>query len=408
MGVDAEHRGLVGVRRLGSTANLLRVRKEGEHARVTFVELFYDLVFVFAVTQLSHGLVEHMTLLGALEIGLLFLAMWWVWVDTCWVANWLDPERIPVRALLMVLMLAGLAMSISIPQAFGERGLVFALAIAFTQVGRGIFMLWALRRHHHGNFVNFVRITAWLATAAVFWICGGLAEEGGRLTFWIVALAIECAAPALGFWLPGLGRSTTKDWDIDGAHMAERCGLFIIIALGESILVTGARFSALTLNGLSVAAFLACFLGSVTMWWIYFDITADKASHRIAQDRNPGRLARLAYTYFHIPIVAGIIVTAVADELVLEHPNDKVTLAYALVTIGGPALFLLGNILFKRATAGRIPRSHLLGLALLVACTGASGLMTTLELTAATTATLVIVAFVETIGLRRAMAATVT
>ena len=390
---------------LGSTANLLRVRKEGEHARVTFVELFYDLVFVFAVTQLSHGLVGHMTPIGAVQIGLLFLAMWWVWVDTCWVANWLDPERTPVRTLLMVLMLAGLAMSTSIPQAFGERGLVFALAIAFSQVGRGIFMLWALRRHHHGNFLNFVRITAWLGSAAVFWIWGGLAGEGARLTFWIAALAIECAAPALGFWLPRLGRSTTQDWDIDGAHMAERCGLFIIIALGESILVTGARFSALEFNTLTVAAFLACFIGSVAMWWIYFDITADKASRRIAQDQDPGRLARLAYTYFHIPIVAGIIVTAVADELVLEHPDGHVTLAYALVMAGGPALFLLGNILFKRATAGRIPRSHVLGLALLSICAALSLLMTPLGLTVATTVVLVIVAVVETIGLRRTMAA---
>ena len=165
--------------------------------------------------------------------------------------------------------------------------------------------------------------------------------------------------------MPGHGRSTTTDWDIAGGHMAERCGLFVIIALGELILVTGATFAELAWSPATVAAFVSAFLGSVAMWWIYFNIGAEKASHLIAQSADPGRLGRLAYTYMHIFIVAGIIVAAVADELVLAHPSGHVATPTLAAVLGGPALYLLGNILFKRSVATWLPLSHLVGIAAL-------------------------------------------
>jgi len=384
----------------GSRIDLQRTRAGRDHHRVTFIELFFDLVFVFAVTQLSHALLKHLTLMGAVEAGLLFLAVWWVWIFTCWITNWLDPERTAVRLLLIALMLVGLLLTTSLPDAFGEKGLLFAGAFVSMQVGRSLFALWALRRHNKRNYDNFLRITAWLSASAIFWIAGGLLEDGARLVLWAIAVAIEFAAPSLGFWTPGLGRSATTDWEVEGGHMAERCALFVIIALGESILVTGATFAELPMSGAVLAAFGAAFLASVAMWWIYFDAAAERASRRIASSDDPGRLARLAYTYFHLPLVAGVVVTAVGDELALSHPLGHVDVKTALVLLGGPALYLAGDMLFRSATV-KAPRSHVGGLLALVLLAPAAGAMTPMTLSLATSAVLVAVAGSETWRNRR-------
>jgi len=228
-----------------SFGSLLRERVAGEEARVGFAELFFDLVFVFAVTQLSHFLLHHFTPLGAVETVLLLIAVWWVWIYTSWVTNWLDPGKTAVRLMLFVLMIAGLVLSTSIPEAFEGRGLAFALSYTFMQVGRSAFTAWVLKDIRPANHRNFQRITAWFVVSAALWIAGGLVGSELRLALWTGAIAFEFAGPASGFFVPGLGRSQTTDWDISGAHMAERCGLFIIIALGESILVTGATFAEL-------------------------------------------------------------------------------------------------------------------------------------------------------------------
>jgi low temperature requirement protein LtrA len=302
--------------------SLLRTRGGHEASRVTFVELFFDLVFVFAVTQLSHTLLEHLDARGVLHTALLFLAVWWVWIYTSWATNWLDPAKTPVRLMLFTLMLAGLVLSTSIPGAFEGRGLAFAGAYVFMQVGRCLFTMRALRGHSPGNYRNFQRITCWLALSAVFWIAGAFAQGDWRIGLWLLALGIEYASPPLRFWTPGLGASTTQDWDVAGEHMAERCGLFIILSLGESILVTGTTFAKLPLTAATAAAFATAFVGSVAMWWIYFNIGAERARRNISSSSDPGRVARLSYTYLHIPLVAGIIVTAVGDELVLAHPGE--------------------------------------------------------------------------------------
>ncbi len=386
--------------RVAASASLLRARKAHEHGRVTFVELFFDLVFVFAVTQLSHSLLEHPSILGVARTVLLLMAVWWVWIFTSWVTNWLDPQRTPVRLMLFVLMLAGLVLSMSVPESFESRGLAFAAAYVFMQVGRSLFMLWALRRHSLANFRNFQRITAWLALAGLFWMAGGLANDDLRLGLWAIALVLEYLSPSLGFWVPGLGRSTTADWDVEGGHMAERCGLFIIIALGESILVTGATFGGLEWSLTTTAAFATAFVGSVAMWWIYFNIGAEKASHSISTSTDPGRLARLAYTYIHLLLVAGIIVAAVADELVLAHPDGHIDVKTILATLGGPALYLLGNCLFKRTIYGRLPLSHMVGMLLLALMIPAAAVLSPLAFSALATLLLVIVAIWETCSLR--------
>ncbi len=385
----------------GSAAQtLLRARNGHEHARVTFVELFFDLVFVFAVTQLSHSLAEHPTPLGVLQTALLLLAVWWAWIDTSWCTNWLDPEKAPVRLLLFALMLGGLVLSSAIPKAFDTRGLAFAFALAGIQVGRCLFMLWALKGHSPGNYRNFQRITVWRALAAALWIAGAFADGGGRLGLWAAALLVETTAPAFGFWVPGLGRSTTEDWDVEGGHMAERCGLFVIIALGESILVTGAKFASLTWTPTTVAAFVVAFVGSVAMWWIYFNVGAERARRNIAASSDPGRIARLSYTYLHLPLVAGIIVAAVGDELVLSHPTGHTDAKTAAVLLAGPALYIVGNLLFKRASANSPALSHMIGLGLLALVAPAATVLSPVTFSAATTLVLVLVAVWETLSLR--------
>ena len=383
-------------------ARINHLRARGRHAdsRVTHVELFYDLVFVFAVTQLSHGLLEHLTPLGALQTAVLMLAVWWAWIDTAWITNWLNPDRTAVRVMLFGLMLSGLVLAASIPKAFEERALAFALAYALGQLGRGLFMLWALKNHDAGNFRNFIRIIVWQAGSALFWIAGAIAHGPQRLGLWAIAAGIDTAAPVLGFWVPVLGRSETTDWQVEGSHIAERCSLFVIIALGESVLVTGATFAGLTWTAEHIGAFLVAFTGSVAMWVIYFNIGAERASHLIASSQDPGRLARSGYTYLHILIVAGIIVAAVGDDLALHHPGNRNDIGTAAVLIGGPALYLLGNMLFKRLSAPYMPLSHMVGLAMLVLLIPAVPLTTPLLLSSATTAVLIVVAAWESISLR--------
>ena len=248
---------------LAARVSHLRVRRGHEHSRVTYVELFYDLVFVFAVTQLSHGLLAHLTPLGALQTALLMIAVWWAWIDTAWITNWLDPERAPVRLLLFALMLAGLVLSASIPKAFEERALAFALAYVAMQVGRNLFMLWALKHHDARQFPELPpHHRSGMLADAPFWIAGALVEGPARLVLWALAVGIESSAPMLGFRVPGLGRSATTDWAVEGGHMAERCALFVIIALGELVLVTGATFAGLTWTAEHIGAFLVAFVGS--------------------------------------------------------------------------------------------------------------------------------------------------
>jgi low temperature requirement protein LtrA len=383
-----------------SRSDLMRRRGGHDDGKVDFVELFFDLVFVFAVTQLSHSLLAHFTPLGVLETAILFMAVWWVWIYTTWITNWLDPHRTAVRLMLFALMLAGLFLSTSIPRAFGDRGLVFATAFVAMQVGRTLFVLWVVSGRDPGLGRNFQRIAAWLATSGLFWLAGGWAEGEARIVLWIMALAIEYAGPACGFLTPGLGRSTTADWRISGAHMAERCGLFVILSLGESILVSGATFAGQTWTPVSVAAFLVAFLGSVAMWWVYFHIGAERTSRHIQSEAaDVGRLARYAYTYMHLPIVAGIVVTAAGDEFLLAHPGGHAGPATAAAILGGPALFIAGNIAFKRASAAHLPLSHIVGLVLLGLLVPFATALSPLTLGAATTVVLAVVAVWERVSL---------
>ena len=373
--------------------DLLRDRDGGEQ-RVTPFELFFDLVYVFAVTQLSHRLLEHLTVGGALETLFLLLAVWWAWVYTTWVTNWFDPDRLPVRLMLVAVMLASLVMSVAIPDAFGERGLMFALAYVAIQVGRTVFVVIALNKSLGRSDPlsrNFQRIFFWLLASGVLWIIGALLEGEARYVLWALALAVEYAGPVVGFYTPGLGRSTTETWrTVEGGHGAERCQLFVIIALGESILVTGTTFGEIETSVATVAAFVVAFLGSVALWWIYFARAAEAAREVFASSEDPGRIARSAYTYFHLPMIAGIIAVAAADEFTVAHPTDRGTAASVALTVGGNALFLVGHAFFKWAVFGMLAWSRVVAVAALIVLIAVGFALPTLALSSA--AVLIVVA----------------
>jgi low temperature requirement protein LtrA len=379
---------------------MFRVLVPNQPSRVTYAELFFDLVFVYAITQISHTLLGRFTPLGAVQVTLLFLAVWWVWVYTTWVTNWLNPELTPVRILLFLLMLGGLVLSTSIPTAFEGRGLWFASAYAVMQVGRTIFWLVSVPPHRTLVRWNAIRILAWLSVSAVFWIAGGFAQGHSRLLLWSMALAIEYVSPAVRFWIPYCGGSTVEEWSVEGGHMAERCAGFIIIALGEAVVVNGATFADLTWTTETVGAFVSAFVGSIAMWWIYFHKGAEAGSELISKSSDSGRLARLAYTYLHLPIVAGIVLSAVADELVLRHPNGAPDLRTISTAIGGPMLFLVGTILFKRSIRGFLQHSHGVGIVVLAVLAWFARDLSPLMLSALTTAVLIIVAVWESVSLR--------
>jgi low temperature requirement protein LtrA len=324
----------------------LRPRDNDAAQATTTVELFFDLVYVFAVTQLSHQILGDLSVAGVARAAFLLLIVWWAWIYTTWMANWFDPASPAVRGVLTAVMLGSLLMAAALPEAFGERGLLFAASYVALQVGRNAAAAWLLTRGHRLRDV-YGRLVVWSAASGVLWLAGAALDSDQRLMLWIPALALELAAPAAGYWLPGRGRAATTDYDIEGAHFAERCQLFIIIALGESIVVTGATASEAGLTSTVVLCLVIAFVETAALWWLYFGVTAEQARITLRSCEDPGRLARDAYTYLHLPIVAGIIATAVGNDLLIADPHQELRGVGVAMMLGGPALYLLGESLFR-------------------------------------------------------------
>jgi low temperature requirement protein LtrA len=329
-----------------AAARHLRARDDGAAQRTTTVELFFDLVYVFAVTQLSHLIVDDLTVGGVASAVFLLIVVWWAWIYTTWMVNWFDPASPTVRAVLTGVMLASLLMAAALPEALGEHGLLFAGSYVALQVGRNAAAAALLARDHRLRDV-FERLVVWSALSGVLWLAGAALDGDQRLLLWIPALALDLAAPFAGYWFPGRGRAATTDWDIEGGHFAERCQLFIIIALGESIVVTGATAADAGLTSTVVLCLVVAFLETAALWWLYFGAASELSRAAMSATDDPGRLARDAYTYLHLPIVAGIIATAVGAHLLIAEPGDPQHGVGLAIVLGGPALYLLGVSLFQ-------------------------------------------------------------
>ena len=340
----------------------LRDRSAGHQQRATTLELFYDLVFVFAITQVSHHLLVHLSWSGALQSAIMLVAVWWSWNYTTWVTNELDPDAPAVRGMVVALMLASLLMAVAIPDAFGDRALLFALPYVALQVGRHLFLAFVTADRGTQERERAVRILVWFTAAGVFWITGAVVDDPVRAVLWVVAVLVDLGGPVSTYRIPGRPRMPQNSWDVEAEHFAERFQLFIIIALGESIVITGATTAELTIDASRAAAFVVAFLGSAALWWLYFGDGAARTEARLAT-AGDGRVgvARDAYTYLHVVLVAGIILTAVGDELVIAHPTEHLHLGEAVVVCAGPAVFLLGQLLVRLRIAGALAVPTLVG-----------------------------------------------
>ena len=352
------------------------------------IELFFDLVYVLAATQLTHYLLEHLTWRGVGETLLLFLVVWRGWATITWTTNYFDLNVRSVRMVLIGLAFVSLIVSASIPQAFGDRGLAFALASAAVLMG-AITFGWASVGRRHPLGMVFERVLIWHSITGMLFVAGALVEGDARILLWLGAIAGSYFITWLGFPLPFLGHSHTTDYPIMGEHMAERCLLFVTIALGESIIITGTSFGELPDTNETWLAFLAAFVGTAAIWWTYFDRGAEAGREIISAAEDPGRLGLIAYIFCHIPIVAGIIVAAAGDEIAIAHPGDEVSTGEAALILGGPALYLVGHSLFKLAVWGHLSPSRAAGILALGALIPLAAMASALVLIASATAVLI-------------------
>ncbi|MFF5171032.1 low temperature requirement protein A [Micromonospora sp. NPDC000089] len=345
------------------------VRGEVSSARATFLELFFDLVFVFALTRVSQRLIDDLTAHGrdvlreTAQTVLLFLALWMVWTMAAWVTSRYDPDRPAIHVLVSASMFASMVMAVAIPRAFAERALAFALGYVAIQVGRPLFLTLALRGHPRRAVT--ARILLWFAIGAVPWLAGALLP-GWRSALWVAALAWDYVGLALGWPLPGRGSARAAGWAVMGEHLAERYQQFFLIALGENILVIGLAYSGEAFSVGGALAFTLSFMTTALLWRIYFHRAGHVLADAIRAARRPGVLGESA-SWTHLVIVAGVLLTGVGYELVVAHPYGPATRGWPFFVTGGPALFLAARARLEYEIFGRVSRSRVLGVALLLA-----------------------------------------
>lgn len=348
-----------------SSSKLLR-KRDNKIASVSFSELLFDLIYVFAVTQLSHYLLHHLNWVGLIQQMILWFAVWLAWQHTTWVTNWFNPKTKFIRILLFCIMLIGLIMAAAIPEAFADRGLIFALSYVVIQLGRTTVIIFILGNKHHLS-ANFKRILGWFSISSVFWIMGACLGGYTRMMLWATAVLCDYISPMVGFALPFLGRSnSSKEWAVEGHHLVERCQLFVIIAFGEVILSTGASLSEIEIwNPTIVVSSVTSFIGSLAMWWIYFDTSSEAGEQKIMKTRNPGLLG-LKYNAVHVVLIGAIIICAVGDELIISNPQGHLSAESIFVIIIGPIIYLAANTIYKWITCGMFPLSHISAIGILV------------------------------------------
>jgi low temperature requirement protein LtrA len=370
-------------------------RAPGAERVVSPLELFFDLVYVFAVGQLSHHLLEHVDLRTGAETVIMTLAVVYAWYMVAWGANWLEPDRLPVRVLLVGLMFASLLMSVAIPDAFDGRAWLFVTGYLLLQVGRSTFLIVALRGRAQGE--HFVNDLIWELLTGCLWVAGAIADGDTRLVLWGLAVVATYVGVSSLHWLPGRGRRIgLEHTEIAGGHLVERFRLFFIIVLGETVLTTGNAFVGEPFELERLLALAISFTGTVALWWCYFQ-RAERVGVEIAETAEDAGAVGLWGTWTLTLIVLALIGIAVGDELAVAHPDDDATLGFTILTFGGPALFLLAQVFFLGRALGHVPRSRPLALAALAILSVATSPLTLIVGIAASTAVLVAVAIADTV-----------
>ncbi|HEX5990452.1 MAG TPA: low temperature requirement protein A [Solirubrobacterales bacterium] len=328
---------------------LSAIRREGE--RVTPLELFFDLVFVLGITQCT-ALMSHNQTWEGLVQGLLVLGvLWWAWVGYAWLTSVIDPEAEEIRLVIFVAMAALLIVSLAVPEAFGELALVFALGIGVFRTAH-IALFWLagaddqdLRRSVTGLAVSTAIAVGLLVLASLF---DGVAQ--GAL--WALAIFLDMAGPYF-FGAEG--------WKLVPGHFAERHGLIVIIAIGESIVAIGVGASGALSLGIGTAAVLGIFLAAA-LWWAYFDVVALISARRLGEaetGRVQNELARDSYSYIHLLMVAGIVLIALGMKVTIGHYDEHLHAEAAFALLGGVATFLVGLVAFRYRQVHTVNRRRL-------------------------------------------------
>src|SRR5918998_1918288 len=325
---------------------LLRARGGGEE-RVTPLELFFDLVFVFALTQVTGFLAHHLTWLGMLQAAALLTVLWSSWASYSWLTNAVSAEEvIPARLVIFCAMAAMFVVSLAVPGAFGHYGVLFGSAYFVVQLLHQLLYALATGRDPEQHRA-VLRLAPGLLVGPALLIVAGFLDGFAQGTLWAVALAVSYGVAFV---------RSVSGFTVHAAHFAERHGLVVIIALGESIVAVGVGTSGV---GLGTSVLVAAVLGIVlaaALWWAYFDLARLSAERRLsaAQGEERVRLARDSYSYLHLPMVAGIIFAALGIEQTLAHVEDPLGTIPAVALCGGVALYLLRHNAFRLRDEGSV------------------------------------------------------
>jgi low temperature requirement protein LtrA len=334
-------------------------RQEAEEARVTPLELFFDLVFVFAITQVT-GLVSAKPSWEGLVQGVLVLGvLWWAWAAYAWLTNTVDLEEGVVRLAMFAAMAAMLIASLAVPEAFGNDALVFACAYAAVRAAH--LVLYGLAGRGDADLLGAVARLAVSSAVAVALLVGAAFVDGAaQSALWALALGIDLAGPYLG---------GARGWHLSPGHFAERHALIVIIAIGESIVAVGVGAAGLPLDAGVIVASVLGIAVAAALWWAYFDVVALVAERRLRAATGGEQLAmaRDSYSYLHLPMVAGIILFAVGIKKTLAHVGDPLELIPAVACCGGIALYFVAHVLFRLRNVRTLSRQRLVVALLLVA-----------------------------------------
>jgi low temperature requirement protein LtrA len=358
----------------------------GDQSRreVTPLELFFDLVYVFAIGQLSHRLLAHPTWTGAAEALVLYLAVYAAWAYTTWAVTLVPAENPRTRRMLLAVMLLGLFMNAAIPRAFDDAGWVFVATFLLIHLGRTVWLLTVgLDRV---NQEHFVRVLVWFAGAAPAWLIGATAHGDARLAWWAAAALVELVGTWTAHPLPGR-RLNSRGVGFAGGHLLERGRLFVIIALGEAVLTTGAALTAAPYEPMTLLTGSVAFTGTVALFWLFFS-RSERVVRHYQRTEDPVRAGRSG-VYSLMASVAGLIAAAVADERVITHPTEHAGIATNLLLFGGPALFIATQTWHRATLFDDLHWSRLVALSALVVA-GTATLVAPAYLAAAVAAAIVV------------------
>ncbi|WP_165823039.1 low temperature requirement protein A [Micromonospora globispora] len=379
------------------------LRGERSNHQPAFVELFFDLVVVFALNRVVATGTAAMERAGVevrwygfLHGILLILPLLWVWSTTAYVTARFDPRRTPTRVLVLGTSLGVLFLGAAAPTAFDGGALIFAGVYLALAVGRSLALYWMLRQHPIRRL--YLRVLAWSGVSAVPWLLGAVTHAGFfRTLLWVIAISIDFGAARLGWPVPRLGRGRITVWVKAAEYLADRYRQLMMIALGESILAVGIAYTGEDgLRSLTeTTALVVAFLTTVLLWRIYSHTAGELFGIAVRSAEDPGRLGLVAQAA-HIVMILGVAATAVGHELVQTHPTGHTYLSWLGAILGGPATYLAGRILLEWLVFSRVSRLRLLGIATLLALAVPLALAPPLAAAAVVPMVLLVIAFADT------------